>query len=766
MIERFRKRELIRTRNKINRFIKKNRNTIIGVLGVLLLAGITLYASFAFFQNVATEPIVGGSVGDIADIKIIIMAQDRDSSGAPVANSYSQYAYVPKAGYTYNTTSSYCVNGSTLTYDSSDFSVNAETSRTDTCYAYFDAKDNLDIILNVYLEDADSNGNGLGTYTTKLETYDIPSGAYALNTVQSSCTNGATVTYDSASNKFFVESNSKTVCNAYMNVLNPDIAVTIYLQDRAGIDNYYKAKTIPYNIFYGLNVSKSSCTNGATLSIVKQEVKVSTSNRTKCVAYLDIATGPFIETTAVSDVTAGTITLQLAASNAGSAITTWYYSIDGGVTYQSSNTNTPTITGLTKSTKYDILVYGVDASGKQSKEVVVEATTDSGPTLDETQVTNVTYDSMTIGFTGTKVVTWYYKVNTGSYATTTNSSVTIENLNPGTTYTIDVFGVDAFGNETEHETFTGTTNTYTFNGIYPYQADAYTKTIEVTGYYKLQVWGAEGGYGSTHSTSYPGGKGGYSEGVVKLFKNDTIYIHTGGVGNDGTSTAGIKTGGTNGGGNSGYYRSGSGGGGTDIRIKPSTAPAATNYDTYYARVIVAGGGGGGAYYSNYYGGYGGGTTGQNGKGYNTTYNAKGGSQTTGGAAGYYGTSSSYKGTPGSFGEGGAANTISSTNNYGRSAGGGGGWYGGGGGGYRASSSSYYYGQSGGGGGSGYVYTSSTASNVPSSGWLLTSTYYLTSASTTAGNVEFTSTSGGTETGHESNGYALVTYCGSTANSCS
>ena len=81
----------------------------------------------------------------------------------------------------------------------------------------------------------------------------------------------------------------------------------------------------------------------------------------------------------------------------------------------------------------------------------------------------------------------------------------------------------------------------------------------------------------------------------------------------------------------------------------------------------------------------------------------------------------------------------------------GGWYGGAG--------SYPDGSAdddrGGGGGSGYIYTESTASNYPS-GCLLNSSYYLTSASTIAGNSSFPSTSGGSETGHSGNGYARIT----------
>ena len=97
-------------------------------------------------------------------------------------------------------------------------------------------------------------------------------------------------------------------------------------------------------------------------------------------------------------------------------------------------------------------------------------------------------------------------------------------------------------------------------------------------------------------------------------------------------------------------------------------------------------------------------------------------------------------TAGSFGSGG-----SQTAGAHGGGGGGGGWYGGG-----AGKCDGY-----GGGGSGYVYTSSTASNYPS-GCLLNSSYYLTSASTTAGNTSFTSPAGTSETGHTGNGYVRIT----------
>ena len=92
------------------------------------------------------------------------------------------------------------------------------------------------------------------------------------------------------------------------------------------------------------------------------------------------------------------------------------------------------------------------------------------------------------------------------------------------------------------------------------------------GSYKLECWGAQGGYRS--SATY-GGKGGYSVGELTLNEETTLYVQVGGSGNTGKTSGGY-----NGGGKRNTYNGG--GGGTDIRI---------GQDSLYARVIVAGGGG-------------------------------------------------------------------------------------------------------------------------------------------------------------------------------
>lgn len=215
-------------------------------------------------------------------------------------------------------------------------------------------------------------------------------------------------------------------------------------------------------------------------------------------------------------------------------------------------------------------------------------------------------------------------------------------------------------------------------------------TVMRTGYYKLEVWGASGGYstGTYSIIDGRGGYGGYSVGTVKLNAGDVLYLHAGMQG--GYAVGGVEAG-PNGGGASGAQNqrlTGGGGDASDIRL---------NEDSLYNRIIVAGGGGGsGANYSsgsaNNNGGAGGGLEG----GTNTVSGTipystgRGGSQTAGGANGNTSSNIAAAG----FGVGGSH--IKRQNNY-PGGGGGGGWYGGGAG-----------GSSGGGGGSSYVLTETSA----------------------------------------------------------
>lgn len=650
----------------ITEYVKKHKIPLIGGLVVFLLACIGMFVTYAFYQVSDITPVIGGTTGEISDLDIRVMAEERDANGSGLG-SYSLYPYVPKAGYQYNASKSYCTNGSQIVYNAATYDADITAQGHDVCYLYFDSTANLDLTLYVYAENIDSDGYGTGEYT-KLETTALPTIGYTLNAEKSSCENGSTIAYLDDENMFSIDASSKDVCNAYMDAVDVDIQLKLMIQAKSGSSTYYESKTIPNNVFYELG-EQSACTGSANadaLSIKNQKVVIAAASRTSCVAYLDISSGPILESMETS-VSGQSVTINLGNSNVGTTPTTYYYSSDNGNTYVSSTSSSYTFNNLTPMSQITFKAYSVDASGKTSGILTTTAETD-----------------------------------------------------------------------------------YAYLGIFSYKNSVQTKTIEVSGYYKLEVWGAEGGPGYTYSTG--GGMGGYSYGTVYLNAGDTLYIYTGGKGTVSKGSSTSKSGAgfnanagsvTNGATAANY--GGGGGGGSDIRI---------NTDSIYARVIVAGGGGGkcGQATKAYcYGGDAGGTTGSRGTYQastttNKTYAGQGGTQTAGGATGTY---SSYKGRAGSFGSGGYGGVRSSSSSYRGAGGGGGGWYGGGGGTYR-------YG--GGGGGSGYVYTESTAANYPS-GCLLNSNYYMTSAATIGGDTAFESPTGGTETGHSGNGYAKVTYVG-------
>lgn len=276
------------------------------------------------------------------------------------------------------------------------------------------------------------------------------------------------------------------------------------------------------------------------------------------------------------------------------------------------------------------------------------------------------------------------------------------------------------------------------------------------GVYKLEVWGAQGGY---QNDSSKGGKGGYSYGTLTLTEPTKIYVYVGGSGNSGGSAGGF-----NGGGKRDTYPGG--GGASDVRI---------GTDSLYSRVIVAGGGGSEGD-ENIAGGYGGGTYGgdatsgvDSGGGYggeidcNTTIcgereTLNGFNETRSfpcpyliwdGKVGEYDYANLHSG----FGFGGSG--LIWDEYEGTGGAGGSGFIGGTGSLPPVGGSTK---TKGGGGGAGYVYTADTSDVYPNDG-TLSSKYYLTNAKTIGGNKSFNNINGTSVTGNSGNGAAKISGTG-------
>ena len=131
---------------------------------------------------------------------------------------------------------------------------------------------------------------------------------------------------------------------------------------------------------------------------------------------------------------------------------------------------------------------------------------------------------------------------------------------------------------------------------YDYTGSVQTFTAPLSGRYKLEVWGAQGGSS--------GGVGGYSVGTYTLTANQKIYRNIGGAGGNGVNVAGGYSGGGRG------YAStavcAGGGGATHIAtISGLLSTLSSNKD----KILIVAGGGGGYCESGGTGGVGGGIKG-------------------------------------------------------------------------------------------------------------------------------------------------------------
>ena len=220
---------------------------------------------------------------------------------------------------------------------------------------------------------------------------------------------------------------------------------------------------------------------------------------------------------------------------------------------------------------------------------------------------------------------------------------------------------------------------------FDYTGGEQTFVAPITGIYKLEVWGAQGGYGTYGSTGTKiGGYGAYSFGNISIAKGSNIYVNIGGQG-------GQYDAGYNGGGKGAFARSSpeySGGGGGATHIAKKTGILSTLENFKKDIFIVASGGGGGSTCATeeekivLAGGSGGGINGNS----NIRKTNYGASQTSGG------TILSGVGNFGTFGQGGNG-FVSSLSRCESIGGGGGGYYGGASNNYSGSGGSSYIGNS-------------------------------------------------------------------------
>ena len=138
---------------------------------------------------------------------------------------------------------------------------------------------------------------------------------------------------------------------------------------------------------YIFNENLSTCENGGKLSW-NDETKVVTLHSNKsdsCYVYFDAYIIPVINSVTTSNIETDSITLTVNATSGNNPITTYYYSKDNGNSYETSNSNTYTFSGLDMGTVYNFSVYAEDSAGYKSEVYTLSETTDDiPPTLADT----------------------------------------------------------------------------------------------------------------------------------------------------------------------------------------------------------------------------------------------------------------------------------------------------------------------------------------------------------------------------------------------
>lgn len=159
--------------------------------------------------------------------------------------------------------------------------------------------ENSDLNINFMVEDRDSDGLGIDSYTAY---WVAPNTDYIYNSETSYCENGATFTVDDQNN-FTVSTSGKTKCYFYYDAVDletdSDIKIVVMREAKGAVNadanGYIDASSYSlvglYNLGLGYNASMTSCENGAyvVFDLETNEIEVITDSKTTCTVYFDKA---------------------------------------------------------------------------------------------------------------------------------------------------------------------------------------------------------------------------------------------------------------------------------------------------------------------------------------------------------------------------------------------------------------------------------------------------------------------------------------------
>ena len=238
--------------------------------------------------------------------------------------------------------------------------------------------------------------------------------------------------------------------NNNKNLINNSF-LTLMLEQSDGTYQESTSNTWPSGN-YAFNESLSRCENGGELRWNREEgiVNLLSNKSDACYVYFDLYNVVTI-TNVQATKTTNSVTLTVTVDAGENPVATYYFSMDGGRSYQTSNTNSYTFSNLDYGTAYTFQVYAVDTEGYESNEETIEVTTDNyvNPVVNSVTATNVSNDSITVSVSASagtnNIQTYYYSINNGSYQSSSSNTHTFSGLSAGTNYSIRVYVKDTNG---------------------------------------------------------------------------------------------------------------------------------------------------------------------------------------------------------------------------------------------------------------------------------------------------------------------------------
>ena len=244
--------------------------------------------------------------------------------------------------------------------------------------------------------------------------------------------------------------------------------LTLMLEQEDGTYQESTSNTWPSGN-YAFNESLSRCENGGELRWNREEgiVNLLSNKSDACYVYFDLYNVVTI-TNVQATKTTNSVTLTVTVDAGENPVATYYFSMDGGRSYETSNTNSYTFSNLDYGTAYTFQVYAVDTEGYESNEETIEVTTDNyvNPVVNSVTATNVTNDTITVSVSASagtnNIQTYYYSINNGSYTSSSSNTYTFSGLSAGTNYSIRVYVKDTNGIDSNVYTINAETENVTY----------------------------------------------------------------------------------------------------------------------------------------------------------------------------------------------------------------------------------------------------------------------------------------------------------------